>query len=292
MIDYTQLRNWPFADVEHSYTQDDTIRYALALGTGADPTDERQLKFVNDVLAGTPMAFPTLAVILGFPGSWMQAPETGIEFSKIVHGEELLVIHSPLPASGTIVARHRVVRIVDKGQGRGATITYDKDVLDKYTGVLYATVTHTTFARGDGGFSAENGLTDESPGAPRRTPEGEPHAVVELATLPQQALMYRMSADRNPLHSTPEVARAAGFERPILHGLCTYGMACRALLAQWCNSDPRRLKRLFARFSSPVYPGETLQFEMFREGDIVLFRARVKERNRVVLDFGAAELLP
>ncbi|WP_218511669.1 MaoC/PaaZ C-terminal domain-containing protein [Variovorax sp. dw_308] len=290
MIDYPKLRNWAFPDVEHRYTCDDTIRYALALGVGSNPTDEGQLKFVNDVVEGTPFAMPTMAVILGFPGSWMQAPETGIDFSKIVHGEELLVIHHPLPASATIVARHRIVRIVDKGPTRGATVTYDKDVIDQQTGLLYATVTHTTFARGDGGFSAASGLTDEATAAPQRTPDGEPHAAIELATLPQQALMYRMSADRNPLHSTPEVAHAAGFERPILHGLCTYGIASRALLETYCGSDPRRLKRLFARFTAPVYPGETIRVEMYREGSTVLFRARVKERDRVVLDFGAAEL--
>lgn len=290
MIDYRKLRNWVFPDVEHRFTQDDTIRYALALGIGADPMDELQLQFVNDVVPGTPLALPTMAVILGFPGSWMQAAETGIDFSKIVHGEELLEVHRPLPAHGVIVARHRVVRIVDKGPTRGATVTYEKDVLDRQTGALYATVTHTTFARGDGGFSAADGLTDEAIAAPPRVPGGEPHAVVELATLPQQALMYRMSADRNPLHSTPEVASAAGFERPILHGLCTYGMACRAVLAHWGESDPRRLKRLFARFSAPVFPGKTIRFEMYREGRTVLFRARVKERDRVVLDFGAADL--
>lgn len=291
MIDYQRLKNRVFPDIEHSYSTDDTIRYALALGAGADPMDPLQLKFVNDVEPGTPVALPTLAVVLGFPGSWMQAPDTGISFDKIVHGEELLVMHQPLPASASIVARHRVVRIVDKGPSRGATVTYDKDVFDKHTGVRYATVTHTTFARGDGGFSSHDGLTDTAPAAPTPTPQGAPHGVVEWKTLPQQALMYRMSADRNPLHSSPEVARAAGFERPILHGLCTYGMACRALLAYWCDSDPKRLRRLFARFSAPVYPGETLRFEMYREGSTVLFRARAVERDKVVLDFGCAEIV-
>lgn len=288
MIDYQTLKSWVFPEVEHRYTAEDTIRYALALGIGSDPSDESQLKFVNDVAPGTPVAMPTMAVILGFPGSWMQSPDTGIDFSKIVHGEERLVIHCPLPPSGTVVARHRVVRIVDKGPSRGATITYDKDVFDKQTGQLYATVTHTTFARGDGGFSAAGGQTDKAPPPERRTPEGPADAIVDLATMPQQALLYRMSADRNPLHSTPEVARAAGFDRPILHGLCTYGMACRAVLAHWCDSDPLRLTQLFARFSSPVYPGETIRFEMYRDGDTVLFRARVRERERVVLDFGVA----
>lgn len=252
--------------------------------------DEQQLQFVNDTVPGQPLAFPTLAVVLGFPGSWMADPATGIDFPRIVHGEELLVLHRPLAPAGTIIARHRIVRIVDKGVGRGATITYDKDLFDKATGEALATVTHTTFARGDGGFSAKDGVHDQAPQAPTAVPTRTPEFQCELATLPQQALMYRLCADRNPLHSQPTVALAAGFERPILHGLCTYGMAARAVLAQCCGHDPRRLKTLFARFSAPVYPGETLQFDLFREEGVVLFRARVKERAKVVLDCGRAEI--
>jgi hypothetical protein len=219
MIDYRQLRDWKIPDIEQSYSADDCIRYALALGIGSDPIDESQLQFVDDTVPGQPLAFPTLAVVLGFPGSWMADPATGIDFRKIVHGEELLVTHRPLAPAGTIIARHRIVRIVDKGVGRGATITYDKDVFDKTTGEPLATVTHTTFARGDGGFSANDGVHDPALPAPAAVPARPPDLQIELATLPQQALMYRLCADRNPLHSQPAVARAAGFERPILHGL-------------------------------------------------------------------------
>ena len=130
MIDPARLRRWPFADVIHSYTADDAMRYALALGVGSDPMDARQLKFVNDTTAGAPLALPTMAVVLGFPGSWMQNPATGIDFAQIVHGEEKVVWHRPLPAAGTVVARHRVTRVVDKGPGRGATVTYDKALFD------------------------------------------------------------------------------------------------------------------------------------------------------------------
>jgi acyl dehydratase len=290
MIDYRKLRDWTFPVIEHTYTSDDSIRYALALGIGDNPIDEHQLKFVNDVIPGLPLAVPTMAVILGFPGSWMQDPETGIDFKKIVHGEEKVVLHRPLASSGTVVSRHRVVRIVDKGAGRGATITYEKALFDKGTGEPLATVVHTTFARGDGGFSARDGLTDKAPPAPQAVPTREPDRSCEITTLPQQALMYRLCADRNPLHSEPAVAHAAGFDRPILHGLCTYGLAARAMLSGWCDHDPRRLKSLFARFSSPVYPGETVRFEMYAEDNTVLFRAIVKERNIKVLDFGCAEI--
>jgi acyl dehydratase len=290
MITYQALKNWQFPQIEHAYTADDTMFYALAVGVGADPLDERQLKFVNDTAPGTPLALPTMAVILGYPGSWMRDPRIGIDFSMIVHGEEQVVLHKPLPAAGTVVARHRVTRIVDKGAGKGATVTYDKELFDKSSGDKLATVTHTTFCRGDGGFSARDGITDASPPAPAKVPHHEPDLVCELRTLPQQALLYRICADRNPLHSEPAVARKAGFDRPILHGLGTYGVACHALLATVCDYDPGRLASLFARFSSPVFPGETIRVEMYRDGRAIAFRARVKERDRVVLDYGRAEI--
>jgi acyl dehydratase len=180
--------------------------------------------------------------------------------------------------------------VVDKGPGRGATITYDKELYDKVSGLHLATVTHTTFARGDGGFSSGSGLTDPSLPPPVPTPKRAPDHRVEITTLPQLALMYRLCADRNPLHSAPAVARAAGFERPILHGLCTYGITGYVLLKQWCDHNPRRLKSLSARFTAPVLPGDTLSFDMYREGHVVMFRVRVDARDETVLDCGRAEI--
>jgi len=290
VIAYQTLKNWQFAEIEHRYTADDSMFYALAVGLGADPVDERQLAFVNDTTPGTPLALPTMAVILGYPGSWMRDPRTGIDFTMIVHGEELVVLHKPLPPAATVVSKHRVTRIVDKGAGKGATVTYDKELFDTTSGEKLATVTHTTFCRGDGGFSARDGVSDPSPASPPKVPQRDPDLTCDLRTLPQQALLYRLCADRNPLHSEPAFARKAGFDRPILHGLGTYGVACHALLASVCDFDPSRLKSLFARFSAPVFPGETVRFEMYREDDAVAFRARVKERDRVVLDYGRAEI--
>jgi acyl dehydratase len=222
----------------------------------------------------------------------MQDPATGIDFTQIVHGEEKVVWHRPLPAAGTVVARHRVTRIVDKGPGRGATITYDKDLFDHANGEALATVTHTTFARGNGGFATREAPGDAAPPAPVSVPTRTPDEVADIPTLPQQALLYRLCADRNPLHSDPDVARAAGFKRPILHGLCTWGIVGHAVLAHCCDHDPTRLKSLFARFSAPVLPGETLRVEMYHEGCDVRFRARVVERDRVVLDHGHAVIEP
>ena len=290
MIDYHRLRDWSFPDIEQTYTTDESMLYALAIGLGEDPCDEQQLKFVNDVRPDLPIAFPTMAVVLGYPGSWMADPKTGITFAKVVHGEETLVMHRPLPVEGQLVGRTRVTGILDKGAGKGAVLYSEREIRDASSEELYATLAMSTFCRGDGGFSQRDGITDQAPPSPATVPTREPDRTCSIATLPQQALLYRLCADRNPLHSQPDIARAAGFDRPILHGLCTYGIAARAVLAQWCNQEPRRLKSLFARFSSPVYPGETLHFDMYREGSEVLFRARVAGRDKTVLDCGRAEI--
>lgn len=292
MIDHHALKAWDIPGTEHTYTADDTMRYALALGIGHDPMDRRALRYVNDTVAGTPIALPTQAVVLAYPGSWMRNPATGIDYAQIVHGEESLVVHAPLPAAGTVRSRHRVISVVDKGAGRGAVITYEKQLLEQPGDRLLVTIRHTTFARGNGGYSARDGVTDAAPPPPAPVPTRAPDRQCEVATLPQQALLYRLCADRNPLHSDPDVARAAGFERPILHGLCTYGIAGRALLQLWADDEPARLRALSVRFTAPVIPGDTLRIESYREGAEIRFRARVAGSGRTVLDFGRAVIDP
>ncbi len=288
MIDYAALKAWVFDDIVQQYSTDDSVRYALALGLGSNPIDPQQLRFLSDDADGMPLALPTMAVVLGYPGSWMRDPTTGIDFSKIVHGEEGVVWHAPIPAAGTVRAKHRITRIVDKGPGRGAVVTYDKELFEAHTGTLLATVTHSTFARGNGGFATEThpGDTAASPSQP--VPTAAPTQVIEVATLPQQALLYRLCGDRNPLHSDPQTARAAGFDRPILHGLCTWGIVGHVLLGACADSDPARLRRLFARFSAPVFPGETLRVELHEDSNEVRFRVLSVGSDRVVLDHGHA----
>ena len=282
-IDYDKLKNWHFPDLEHRYEAKDTILYALGVGCGADPMDRTELPFVyEDGLK----ALPTMAVVLGYPGFWLKDPATGVDWRKILHGEQGLVIHKPLPASGTVIGRTRVTEIVDKGPGKGALLYSDRDVFDKVTGDLLATLTSTTFIRGEGGFGGPSG---PSP-APHALPERAPDIAVDLKTLPQAALIYRLSGDDNPLHADPDVAAAAGFERPILHGLCSYAVAGRAVLKACCGNDPTRLKRFDLRFSAPVMPGETIRTEIWRDGSTVSFRARVVERDVVVLNNGRAEV--
>jgi acyl dehydratase len=282
-INYDKLMNWPFGDVEQTYTVRDTMLYALGLGLGADPLDEAQLRFVyEDGL----QALPTMPVVLAGPGFWVKDPESGVDWVKVLHGEQGIQLHRPLPAAATVVGRTRITEIVDKGPDRGALIFSERTIRDKATGALLATTTSTTFARGDGGFGGPSRPTPE----PHRLPERAPDAVCDLPTLPQAALVYRLSGDYNPLHADPKVAARAGFRAPILHGLCTLGVAGHAILRTQCGYDPARFRSLRLRFSAPVYPGETIRTEMWRDGDVISFRARVVERDAVVLNNGRVDV--
>ncbi len=283
-IDYDKLKNWPFDPVEQTYTHKDSILYALGLGFGASPLDEGELHFTFEEEGFS--AVPTMAAVLGTPGFWVRDPETGVDWKQVLHGEQSIELHRPLPAEATIIAQNKVMEVIDKGEGRGALIYTSREITDKATGEKLATTVSTTFARGNGGFG---GPPVEQP-KPHSLPDREPDEVCDLPTLPQAALIYRLSGDPNPLHASPTVAKAAGFEAPILHGLCTLGVAGRAVLATYCDSDPANFKSLKLRFSAPVYPGETIRTEMWKDGSDVSFRAKVVERDVVVLNNGLVEV--
>jgi acyl dehydratase len=282
-IDYEKLKNRPFPDVEQTYTQRDSMLYALGVGLGIDPNDEAQLNFVYEENL---KALPTMAVVLGTPGFWVKEPDTGIDWVKVLHGEQGLVLHKPLPPAATVIGRTRVTEIIDKGAGKGALLLSERDVVDKATGEVLATLSQSTFCRGDGGFGGPTGPSPQ----PHAIPERAPDATCDLATLDSQALIYRLSGDYNPLHADPKVGRAAGFERAILHGLCTFGVAGHAVLKTCCGYDPSRFKRMQLRFSAPVYPGETIRTEMWQDGNVISFRAKVVERDILVLNNGKVEL--
>lgn len=282
-IDYDKIKNWPFPEVVQTYTEKDSILYALGVGYGHDPMDEAQLRFVYE---RNLLAAPTMPVVLGYPGFWMKDPATGIDWVKVVHGEQALRLHRPIPAAGTVIGRTRVKAVIDKGRDKGALVILERSITDRASGVLLATLDHATFCRGDGGF----GNGDAAPPPPPAVPEGSPDASCDLPTLPQAALIYRLCADPNPLHAEPAVAKAAGFSRPILHGLCTYGVAGHAILRTFCNYEPEKLSGLSVRFSAPVYPGETIRTEMWRRGGTILFRSRALERDVVVLNNGVATI--
>lgn len=280
-MDYHNIKNWKFPEVDQTYTENDSILYALGIGFGQEPTNPQQLKYVYEKNMQT---FPTMAVVLGYPGFWMKDPKAGVNWVKLVHGEQRLKIHRPLPTSGRMIGRGRITHVIDKGADKGALVLSERTLQDP-EGNLYVTMNSTTFCRGDGGLSQ----SDEAPAALQATPDRAADLVCELPTLPQAALIYRLCADNNPLHADLEVAANAGFPRPILHGLCTYGVAARAIVQAACNNDATRLTQMDTRFSSPVFPGETLVCEMWREGtEAIRFRAKVKERDIMVLSHGYA----
>lgn len=284
-IDYDKLMALKIPDAESSYTDRDTMLYALGVGLGQDPSDPQQLRFVYE---GALQALPTQAVVLAYPGFWARELDTGIDWKRLVHGEQGIVLHQPIQPSGTVVGRMRVVEVIDKGAGKGALVYSERTVSDKATGVLLATVTQTTFCRADGGFGGPPRTAPPVHPIPARAPD----RVCDLPTRPEQALIYRLSADRNPLHADPQVAAAAGFPRPILHGLATFGVVGHALLREACGYEPARLASIAGRFSAPVFPGETIRTELWLDGSVVSFQARAMERDAIVLSNGRAELRP
>ncbi len=280
-IDPERLLNFPIPDQHQTITQADSILYALSVGLGTDPLDERQLDFVDQ--HRTLKAMPSMAVVLGHPGFWLANPATGVDAVRLVHGEQGIVWHAPMPVAGRVVGRTKVTGLVDRGAGKGALLYSEKTLTDADTGTLLATTTSTTFLRGDGGFGGASGPI--RPPAP--APEGAPDFVIDLPTRPEQALLYRLNGDDNPLHADPAVAAKAGFPRAILHGLCTLGVITHALLRGLCDYDTTRLAALSLRFSSPVFPGETIRTEIWQSG---AFRARVLERDLIVVNNGLAEI--
>jgi acyl dehydratase len=226
--------------------------------------------------------------VLGHPGFWARERDTGIDWLKIVNGEQGVTLHRPLAGQGTVIGRLRIVEVIDKGAGKGALVFSERKVTDKATGEPIASITQTTFCRADGGFG---GPPREAP-APHALPARAPDAVCDLATRPEAALIYRLSGDRNPLHAEPAVAKQAGYPRPIMHGLGNFGIAGHAVLKTMCGYDPSKLISFACRFSAPVFPGETLRTEMWRDGAVVSFRSRVVERDVVAVNNGRAEVRP
>ncbi|MFC7554580.1 MaoC/PaaZ C-terminal domain-containing protein [Pseudoroseomonas wenyumeiae] len=237
MIDYDTLRHFPIPEVRQRITPRDAVFYALSVGLGQDPLDERQLDFVDS--HRKLRALPSMAVVLGHPGFWLGNPATGVDAVRIVHGEQSLTLHQPLPVEGEIIARTRVTGLVDKGEGKGALLYSEKELRDA-KGTLLAVTGSTTFLRGDGGFGGPSGPVK----APNAMPEAPPEIVLDLPTRPEQALYYRLNGDDNPLHAAPAIATRAGFPRPILHGLCTLGVVAHALLRALGNYEAPSMKSL------------------------------------------------
>src|SRR5262245_37992129 len=270
------------SDIRVSYGGRECILYALGIGIGMDPLDPGELKFVYE-RAGL-AAFPTMAVVLGWPGR-MTDPAFGIDERREVAGDLEAALHRPVASEAKPLSRPRVKEVIDKGPGNAAIIQNTRDLIGE-DGAPVATVDSSTFARKHGGFG---GKVTETP-APHTVLQAAPERICDLPTPPNLALLYRLNGDENPLHADPQRAKAAGFERPILHGAASFGIAARAVLRECADYRPERLKSIEARFSRPVFPGDTIRTGMWREGERVSFQCRVVSLNDLVLSNGLAML--
>jgi acyl dehydratase len=282
-MDLAALAAHRFAPKRLSYSTKDTILYALSVGVGDDPTDSRQLRFSYE--QGL-VALPTMAAVLAHPGAWIADPVFKVNFLKLLHGEQNLTVHRTLPPEGEIEANYRVAGVVDKGADKGALVYFEKVLSDARSGEKLCTVSSTLFLRADGGCG---GFGTAPPPLPAE-PLAPASFAADLKTAVGAALLYRLNGDLNPIHVDPAAATKAGFERPILHGLCTYGVVGYLLTRSVCGNEPGRLRSLGARFSAPVYPGETIRVEGQRVANGVHFRALVPSRAEVVLSQGFAAL--
>ncbi|WP_423460542.1 MaoC/PaaZ C-terminal domain-containing protein [Ottowia sp. VDI28] len=280
-IDPDRLRSLVLPDVEQHYDQRDALFHALSVGFSSASPDPRELDFVYEKRM---RVSPSLALTLCFRS--LSSMDIGVDYSKVVHAAQALHVHGALPPSGTIVCKTRIAEVWDLGASKGALLELDRELHEKSSGVLLATTRMSALCRGDGGFGGEAAPVREAWKA-----DGPADHVFTWKTLPEQAALYRLQGDMNPLHIDPERARAVGFERPILHGLATFGGCVRALLATALDYEPTQLESLQGRFTAPVYPGETLSVEIWRRGPGSLaFQVRVLERQLLAIKDGTASV--
>jgi len=279
--DHLLARHFPA--IEHRYRVRDTALYALGVGLGYDPADTRQLPYVYEGADGRSLqVLPTMANILAYPGFWAREPDTGIDWRRLVHAEQEILLHAPIPAEAAVIGQNRITGLWDRGEGKGAFLQQTREIRDASNSLLLATVRQLSLLRGDGGFGP--GGSAGAPAAAHAIPERAPDAVCDLPTLPQAALVYRLSGDLNPLHADPQVAKSAGFDRPILHGMATMGVAAHAVLRQVLDYRAERMAGMRVRFTAAAYPGDTLRSEIWVDGKVLSLRTTALERGAVVLN--------
>ena len=283
-----QVRGYKLKTESANYGANQTILYALGIGASKDPLDKDDLNFTYEN-AENFKVLPSFGVTLGSINSLFEAlmmcpgmPE--FNPMKLLHGEHKLELFKPFPTSQNVSIEGEIVDVADKV--KGALVTIACNILDQDRNLLCRN-TYKLFIRGIGGFGDKGTLNDSLPKIPERAPDFQ----FTDSTQPNQAILYRLAGDTNPLHISPEMAAMGGFDKPILHGLCFYGYACRAVLKKFCNDDVNLLKSLAVRFTSHVFPGETLVTEMWKEGNKVVFQQKTQERGKPCA-IGFAELNP
>ncbi len=267
-----------------SWNADDCLLYALGIGAGvADPVGY-ELEFTTENTGGVDQkVFPTFAVIAGFTatGGKSAMGQAGTWDNRmLVHGEQGVKLHRPIPTSGEVELVDEITGIYDKGKGAVVATKVSANLVDD--GQPLYEMTSSVFIMGEGGFGGDRGPTEK----PNVAPDSDPDYEVTYQTRPDQALLYRLCGDRNPLHSDKQFSDVGGFPKPILHGLCTYGFTGRALLHTLCDSDPERFNAMEGRFSSPVMPGEALTVKVWNNGDGAAIFQTTGDDGRVVIDNG------
>jgi acyl dehydratase len=281
-LDYDQLMATNIVDLPFSYRDTETMLFALSVGVGRDALNRRELPYVSE-LGGPPKTMPAMAAVL-VPD--MFPPDLGWDFNQVLHAEQRMQLYRPLPPAADLLINKRIVAAYDRGPKLGAVVLFEAEGRLAGDNTALFTIGNTIVARGDGGFGGPKGKGPK----PHRAPRREPDLSCDLPTRKDQALLYRLNGDRNPLHADPVLARSVGYEAPILHGLCTYGVACHAILKTICDYDHTLISGMDARFSSPVMPGDTITTDMWQEGNIVSFQCSVKERDVVVVRNGKCTL--
>jgi acyl dehydratase len=280
-LDVDKLRAYQIPPLKAQYDARDAIIYALGCGAGLGEIDETDLLYEKRL-----KTLPTMAMVLGRGDLWCMDPLAGLDWPQILHAGQRLTLHQPVQAQGSVSTESEILEISDKGPGKPALIAARRRVFDP-AGGLIADIEEVWIVRGAGGFGGERAFSFMRPDP---MPDRAPDLSLTLPTARNQALLYRLSGDLNPLHVEPDVSRLGGFDRPVLHGLSTMGLACRALRHLVCRGNPAPITAMSVRFTAPVWPGETIRTEIWTGGDRIRFRAIVVERNVVVLDEGSASL--
>jgi acyl dehydratase len=281
-LDYDKLMATKVVDLALSYDDSEAILYALSIGMGRDPLDLKELPYVYEQGEAF-KTVPTLATVL-VPD--MFPPGLGWEFGQVLHSEQRLQLYRPLPPKADILINKRVADVFDWGPRMGALFLFEAEARLASDDTVLFTLGCTVMARGDGGFGGPSGKGPR----PHRAPRRDPDLSCDISTREDQALLFRLTGDRNPLHADPAVATNAGFAVPILHGMCSYGIACRAVLKTICDYDYTLIESFDGRFTSPVLPGDVITTDMWQDGNIVSFRCSVKDRDVIVLRNGKCTL--
>jgi len=258
----------------YGYDKDRVILYHLGVGAGNPPTDPNELEYTYEKNLKVLPSFGVIPVF-GAMGGLASVPGLSFNFAMLLHGEQDIQIHQPIPPEAKISNKGRVAEIWDKG--KAALVVLQVDTRDESGQPLF-TNRFSLFLRGEGGFGGEKG-----PKAGNEAPSREPDGRIETRTLPQQALIYRLSGDKNPLHADPDFARMGGFDKPIIHGLCSYGIVCKAIVDRVLGGDVTKVARYQARFAGVGFPGETYVTSWWREGNRILIEAKSKERDAPII---------